>query len=69
MAPRGVVRDLDIWDEYDLDPQRHSSGGLHYSDLGAMRQSLKILEDSDPDYDVTQDLRHTLAVEGRLPEL
>jgi len=64
-----VVRDLDIWDEYDLDPQRHSSGGLHYSDLGAMRQSLKILEDSDPDYDVTQDLRHTLAVEGRLPEL
>ena len=64
-----AVRDLDIWERYDLDPQRHSSGGLHYTDLATMRRHLREQKERRPDYDVTGDLRHTLAVEGKLPDL
>ena len=64
-----VVKDLDIWDRYDMDPQRHSSGGLHYADLASMRQHVREVEDSNSDYDFTKDLRYNLAVEGRLPDL
>lgn len=64
-----AARTLDIWEKYSLDPLRHSSGGFHYADLAIMRQHLRELKEKRPDFEVTQDLRHTLAVEGTLPDL
>jgi hypothetical protein len=64
-----VVKDLDIWDEYGLDPHRYTSGGLHYTDLATMRQCLRELGEARQGHDLSADLRHTLGVEGRLPDL
>ena len=64
-----VVKDLDIWERYGLDPHRHSSGGFHYQDLGTMRQHLREAQGGRPDSDVRKDLRHLLAIEGKLPDL
>ena len=64
-----VAKTLDIWEQHDLDPHRHSSGGLHYADLATMRQHLEEAKAERPDADMADDLRHTLAVEGRLPDL
>lgn len=64
-----AARTLDIWERYGLDPHRHSSGGLHYADLATMRQHLKELQGQLPRHDVTQDLRYSLAVDGKLPAL
>ena len=64
-----AVKDLDIWERYGLDPRRHSSGGLHYTDLANMRDHVRELKQSRPDHDMSADLRHTLAVEGKLSVL
>ena len=64
-----AARDLDIWEKYDLDPDRHSSGGLHYRDMATMRRHLAEARAQRPSDDLTNDLRHTVAVQGRLPEL
>ena len=64
-----AARDLDIWEKYGLNPHRHTSGGFHYDDLATMREHLRELQADRPDVDVTKDLRHTLAVEGKLPDL
>ncbi|MBI4322077.1 MAG: hypothetical protein HY675_26600 [Chloroflexi bacterium] len=64
-----VVKALDIWERYLLDAQRHSSGGLHYADLARMRQSLARDRERHTGRDWSKDLRHVLAVEGKLPEV
>ena len=64
-----VVKDLDIWEKYDMDPHRHTSGGLHYTDLANMRQHLAETREGQPDADVSDDLRYRLAVEGKMPQL
>lgn len=75
-----AARSLDIWEKHGLDPHRHSSGGLHYADLADMRQHWR--ESQTPRLSGTngaseplekdsgeKDLRYTIAVEGKLPEL
>lgn len=64
-----TVKTLDLWEQYGLDPQRHSSGGLHYADLGRMRSHLARERAKHPDIRQNEDLRYVLAVEGRLPAL
>ena len=64
-----VAKTLDIWERYEMDPDRHSSGGLHYSDLATMRRHLKDAQQQGTVSDETEDLRYTLAVAGRLPDL
>ena len=64
-----AAKALDIWEKYGLDPDRHSSGGLHYADLAAMRRSLDEQRRQRPSRDFSQDLRQVMAVEGRLPDL
>ena len=64
-----VVKTLDIWDQYGLDPHRHSSGGLHYADLANMRQHWMESQKGEPNCNTSQDLRYLLAVEGKLPDL
>jgi hypothetical protein len=70
-----TVRDLDIWEKYGLDPQRHSSGGLHYADLATMRRHWRESQNLGTSQSTEQlspkegDLRYTLAVEGKLPNL
>lgn len=62
-----VAKDLDIWEQHDLDPHRHSSGGLHYADLATMRQHWREsqkLSNGSPG----NDLRYSLAFEGKLPD-
>ena len=61
-----TVRTLDIWDEHGLSSERHSSGGLHYADLGRMREHV-LREQRDSGSDLTRDLRYRLAVTGELP--
>jgi hypothetical protein len=36
-----VARDMDIWEQYGLNPHRHTSGGFHYDDLARMRDHLR----------------------------
>lgn len=64
-----AARTLDLWERYGLDPQRHSSGGLHYSDLARMREHLRLERAQRSDGPRGKDLRYLLAVEGRLPDL
>lgn len=64
-----AVKTLDIWEEYGLDPHRHSSGGLHYADLANMRARLEQEGRHRPDRGLAMDLRYMLAIEGKLPEL
>ncbi len=64
-----AARSLDIWEAHGLDADRHSSQGLHYMDLANMRQHLREAEDKDSGFDRNGDLRHTIAVEGVLPEM
>lgn len=64
-----VVKDLDIWERYGLEPERHSSGGLHYADLARMRRSLKREQQEQPGRDFSEDPRYRLAVQGKLPEM
>jgi hypothetical protein len=64
-----TVKTLEIWERYGLDPQRHSSGGLHYADLARMRRNLEQERSKHPDEPPARDLRYMLAVEGKLPEL
>jgi len=64
-----TVKTLEIWERYGLDPQRHSSGGLHYADLGRMRRHVQLEQAKHPDEPPARDLRYILAVEGKLPEL
>ncbi len=59
---------LDAWERHGLPADRHSSAGLHYADLARMRAHLRADRAARPDRDWTRDLRHALAVEGRLPE-
>ena len=64
-----VTKSLDIWEKYGLDPFRHSSGGLHYSDLATMRRHLDDSQAAKPNLDLTEDTRYSLAVEGKLPDM
>ena len=64
-----VVKTLDIWEQYGLDPHRHSSGGLHYADLANMRQHWRESQKGESSRNTSQDLRYLLAVEGKLPDL
>jgi hypothetical protein len=59
---------LDVWERHGLAADRHSSAGLHYSDLARMRAHLRADRAARPERDWTGDLRHRLAVEGKLPE-
>jgi biotin synthase-related radical SAM superfamily protein len=63
-----TVKVLDVWERHGLDADRHSSAGLHYSDLARMRAHVRADRAARPDRDWTSDLRHRLAVEGKLPE-
>lgn len=63
-----AVKTLDLWERSGLDPQRHSSGGLHYADLGRMRARMKQQRQKRAADDTGGDLRYKLAVEGKLPE-
>ncbi len=63
-----TARVLDVWERHGLEADRHSSAGLHYADLARMRAHLRADEAAHPGRDWTRDLRHVLAVEGRLPE-
>lgn len=64
-----TARILDMWEEHGLDPDRHSSGGLHYADLARMRRHLKEEQAAKPDADLTGDPRYDLSVKGRLPDV
>lgn len=64
-----TVKVLDLWEKYGLKAQRHSSGGLHYADLARMREHLKEKGREPPGQGGARDLRHLLAIQGRLPEL
>ena len=64
-----TARTLDIWEKHGLDPHRHSSGGLHYADLATMRQHWRESQKQEPAASIKRDLRYTLAVEGKLPQL
>lgn len=64
-----TARALDIWEKYGLNPQRHSSGGLHYSDMARMREQIRRKRAQYSGEPETTDLRYLLAVEGKLPEL
>ena len=64
-----AAKSLDIWERYGLDPHRHSSGGLHYADLATMRQHWREDQETNQPGSSEQDLRYTLAVEGKLPDL
>ena len=59
---------LDLWERHGLEADRHSSAGLHYADLARMRAHLRADRAERPERDWTSDLRHRLAVEGKLPE-
>jgi hypothetical protein len=63
-----TVKVLDIWERHGLAADRHSSAGLHYADLARMRAHLRADRTARPERDWSGDLRHRLAVEGRLPE-
>ncbi|MGE5047761.1 MAG: radical SAM protein [Deltaproteobacteria bacterium] len=58
---------LDIWERHGLEADRHSSAGLHYADLARMRAHLRAEKAARPDRDFARDLRHQLAIEGKLP--
>lgn len=64
-----TVKALDIWEKYGLDPDRHSSGGLHYSDLATIRRHWRESQAEEATKSSKHDLRYTLAVEGKLPDL
>ncbi|MBI4334257.1 MAG: hypothetical protein HY673_23620 [Chloroflexi bacterium] len=64
-----TVKVLDIWEQYGLNPQRHSSGGLHYADLARMRDHIRQEQAQHPGQTEAGDLRYLLAMEGKLPEL
>ncbi len=64
-----VVKVLDLWERYGLDPHRHSAAGLHYADLARMRQHLDQERKKNRDRGPVSDLRYQLAVEGKLPQL
>jgi len=64
-----TARDLDFWEAAGLSAHRHSSGGLHYDDMANMREHLAEVRQRDPSYDVTSDLRHTIAVQGKMPSI
>lgn len=68
-----TARTLDIWEKYGLDPHRHSSGGLHYSDWATMRQHWRESQKRDADSPAEQgqkeDLSYRLAIEGKLPDM
>ena len=63
-----AARTLDIWERHGLDPHRHSSGGLHYSDLATMRQHWQDAHPDGTDHTAKQDLRYVIAVEGKIPD-
>jgi hypothetical protein len=63
-----TVKVLDLWERHGLEADRHSSAGLHYADLARMRAHLRADETARPERDWTSDLRHRLAIEGKLPE-
>jgi hypothetical protein len=62
-----TVKVLDLWERHGLEADRHSSAGLHYADLARMRAHLRADRAAHPERDWTGDLRHQLAVDGRLP--
>jgi hypothetical protein len=64
-----TARDLDFWAAAGLSAHRHSSGGLHYEDMANMREHLAERQQRDPSCDVTSDLRHTIAVQGKMPSI
>lgn len=64
-----TVKVLDLWERHGLSADRHSSQGLHYEDLARMRASLRADQQRSPGRDFSRDLRHRLAVEGKMPEL
>lgn len=64
-----TVKVLEIWERHGLSADRHSSQGLHYADLARMRASLQAEKARAPGRDFRADLRHLLAVEGKMPAL
>ncbi|MBI5508258.1 MAG: hypothetical protein HY903_05850 [Deltaproteobacteria bacterium] len=64
-----TVRVLELWEKHGLSPERHSAGGLHYADLGRMRAHLRREAAESANGEMPKDLRHSLAIEGKLPAL
>lgn len=64
-----TVKTLNLWEKYGLNPQRHSSGGLHYADLACMREHIRQEQRQHPGQPEVKDLRYMLSIEGKLPEL
>ena len=67
-----AARTLDIWEKYGLDAHRHSSGGLHYSDLANIRQHWRESQEWEADSPAEQgqkeDLTYRLGIECKLPD-